>query len=237
MIPWLHNSTDPFPPHDQALDDPNGLLAAGGGLTQKRLIAAYRSGIFPWYSPGEPVLWWSPDPRCVLLPSQLHISRSMRKRLKKKDFEVCFDRNFSAVIDACSKPRNDGEGTWITREMKQAYCGLHKQGVAHSVEVYMNNELVGGLYGIAMGKLFFGESMFSRSRDASKIAFIKMVEQLANWGYALIDCQVSNDHLFSLGATEIKRNEFLGYLDKYLDTSTNHSWRFEEEIPEVDVRQ
>ncbi|MGB0205241.1 MAG: leucyl/phenylalanyl-tRNA--protein transferase [Neptuniibacter sp.] len=229
MIPWLQNSLDPFPPVNKALDDPNGLLAAGGGLTQKRLITAYRSGIFPWYSPGEPILWWSPDPRCVLIPDQLHVSRSMSKRLKKKDYMVCFDRNFPAVIEACSEPRSDGEGTWITREMKQAYCGLHEQGLAHSVEVYIDDQLVGGLYGIAMGRLFFGESMFSRSRDASKIAFIKMVEQLRNWGYTLIDCQVSNDHLFSLGATEIARDEFMSYLDEYLDAPINHSWLFEEE--------
>jgi leucyl/phenylalanyl-tRNA--protein transferase len=229
MIPWLQNSSDPFPPVNKALDDPNGLLAAGGGLTQKRLISAYRSGIFPWYSPGEPILWWSPDPRCVLIPDQLHISRSMSKRLKKKDYTVCFDRNFPAVIEACSEPRADGEGTWITREMKQAYCSLHEQGLAHSVEVYIDDQLVGGLYGIAMGRLFFGESMFSRSRDASKIAFIKMVEQLRNWGYSLIDCQVSNEHLFSLGATEIARDEFMSYLDEYLDASINHSWLFEEE--------
>lgn len=234
MIPWLQNSSDPFPPIDEALVDPNGLLAAGGSLTKQRLISAYRSGIFPWYSPGEPVLWWSPDPRCVLIPDQLHISRSMRKRLKRKDYEVCFDRNFPAVIEACSEPRNDGEGTWITREMKHAYCGLHEQGLAHSIEVYIDNQLVGGLYGIAMGKLFFGESMFSRSRDASKIAFIKMVEQLRNWGYALIDCQVSNDHLFSLGATEIARDEFMNYLDQYRDVPINHSWLFEEETVKLE---
>lgn len=228
MIPWLHNSNDPFPPIELALDEPNGLLAAGGGLSHQRLISAYRQGIFPWYSPGEPILWWSPDPRCVLAPDQLHISRSMRKRLKNKDYEVCFDRNFPAVIEACSSPRGDNAGTWITREMKQAYCQLHDQGLAHSVEVYIDDQLVGGLYGIAMGKLFFGESMFARVRDASKIAFIKMVEQLQNWDYALIDCQVSNEHLFSLGATEISRQSFKGYLEEYLDLPAEHIWLFEE---------
>jgi len=228
MIPWLHNNFDPFPPNEQALDEPNGLLAAGGGLTQQRLITAYRSGIFPWYSPGEPVLWWTPDPRCVLFLDQLHISRSMRKRLNKKDYMVCFDRDFAAVIEACSEPRGEEEGTWITSEMKRAYCGLHKWGLAHSVEVYINEQLVGGLYGIAMGKLFFGESMFSRTRDASKIAFITLVEQLKKQGYALIDCQVSNQHLFSLGATEIARDEFLNYLEQYRDASVEHSWQFEE---------
>lgn len=229
MIPWLQYPSDPFPPIDQALDDPNGLLAAGGGLSQERLIAAYRAGIFPWYSPGEPVLWWSPDPRCVLIPEQLHISRSMRKRLKKDDYEVVFDRNFGEVIDACSAPRSDADGTWITHEMKQAYELLHNRGFAHSVEVYIDGQLAGGLYGLAIGKLFFGESMFSRVRDASKIAFIKMVEQLQKWDYALIDCQVSNDHLFSLGASEISRDRFQAYLDKHLDSEVAHPWLFEDQ--------
>ncbi|WP_067869582.1 leucyl/phenylalanyl-tRNA--protein transferase [Neptuniibacter marinus] len=226
MIPWLQNPSDSFPPIEQALDDPNGLLAAGGDLSPERLISAYRAGIFPWYSPGEPILWWSPDPRCVLIPDQIHISRSMRKRLKKKDYTVVFNRNFAQVIDACSAPRRGEDGTWITNEMKDAYCNLHKKGLAHSVEVYIDDELVGGLYGLAIGKLFFGESMFSKVKDASKIAFIKMVEQLEKWGYALVDCQVSNDHLFSLGATEINRREFQLYLDQYLDEIGQTHWQF-----------
>lgn len=228
MIPWLQHSSDPFPPIDQAIDDPNGLLAAGGSLSKERLIDAYRSGIFPWYSPGEPILWWSPDPRCVVIPDQIHISRSMRKRLKKKDYTVVFDRNFSGVMDACSAPRKDAEGTWISDQMKLAYNALHKEGVAHSVEVYINDELVGGLYGLSMGKLFFGESMFSRAKDTSKIAFILMVEQLQKWGYALIDCQVSNDHLFSLGAIEISREEFQLYLDRYIDSPSPSNWQFDQ---------
>lgn len=228
MIPWLQHSSDPFPPIDQAIDDPNGLLAAGGSLSKERLIDAYRSGIFPWYSPGEPILWWSPDPRCVVIPDQLHISRSMRKRLKKKDYTVVFNRNFSSVMDACSAPRKDAEGTWISDQMKLAYNALHKEGVAHSVEVYINDELVGGLYGLSMGKLFFGESMFSRAKDTSKIAFILMVEQLQKWGYALIDCQVSNDHLFSLGAIEISREEFQLYLDRYIDSPSPSNWQFDQ---------
>lgn len=226
MIPWLQNPSDSFPPIEQALDEPNGLLAAGGDLSTERLISAYRAGIFPWYSPGEPILWWSPDPRCVLIPDQMHISRSMRKRLKKKDYTVIFNRNFAQVIDACSAPRRGEDGTWITDEMKDAYCNLHKKGLAHSVEVYIDDELVGGLYGLAIGKLFFGESMFSKVKDASKIAFIKMVEQLEKWGYALVDCQVSNDHLFSLGATEINRREFQLYLDQYLDEIGQTHWQF-----------
>ncbi len=227
MIPWLNASDTPFPPIDQALAEPNGLLAAGGGLSKERILTAYRAGIFPWYSPGEPVLWWSPDPRCVLKPDQIHISKSMRKRLKREDYEVFFDRDFNAVINACAAPRGDEEGTWITEEMKQAYNQLHQRGIAHSVEVYIDNALAGGLYGLAIGKLFFGESMFSRHRDASKIAFIKMVEQMRAWNYALIDCQVSNDHLLSLGATEIPRTAFQTYLDRYLDVPANHSWRFD----------
>lgn len=228
MIPWLQFTHDSFPSIDQALDEPNGLLAAGGDLTQARLLEAYRSGIFPWYSPGEPILWWSPDPRCVVLPEQLHISKSMRKRLNKKDFNVFFDRNFPAVIEACAAARADSEGTWITGEMKQAYCDLHRAGVAHSVEVYIDDQLVGGLYGLAIGKLFFGESMFSNARDASKIAFIKMVEQLQKWGYALVDCQVSSEHLFSLGAQEIDRDVFKQYLEQYLDDKPEHLWQFDE---------
>ena len=228
MIPWLQHSSDPFPPIDQAINDPNGLLAAGGSLSKERLIDAYRSGIFPWYSPGEPILWWSPDPRCVVIPDQIHISRSMRKRLKKKDYTVVFDRNFSSVMDACSAPRKDAEGTWISDQMKLAYNALHKEGVAHSVEVYINDELVGGLYGLSMGKLFFGESMFSRAKDSSKIAFILMVEQLQKWGYALIDCQVSNDHLFSLGAIEISRESFQLYLDRYIDCPSPSNWQFDQ---------
>ncbi|EAR62182.1 leucyl/phenylalanyl-tRNA--protein transferase [Neptuniibacter caesariensis] len=227
MIPWLQDADTPFPPIDMALDEPNGLLAAGGELDQQRIITAYRSGIFPWYSPGEPVLWWSPNPRCVVFPDQLHVSRSMRKRLKKKDFKVVFDTNFDAVINACAAPRDGADGTWITAEMKAAYNALHAAGIAHSVEVYMDDQLVGGLYGLAIGKLFFGESMFSRSRDASKIAFIKMVEQMQIWGYALIDCQVSNEHLFSLGATEIPRDQFQSYLNRYLDQPQSHAWQFD----------
>lgn len=228
MIPWLQYTHDAFPPIEQALDEPNGLLAAGGELTQARLLQAYRSGIFPWYSPDEPILWWSPSPRCVIFPDCLHISRSMRKRMNRKDFTVHFDRDFPAVIDACASARAEAEGTWITNEMKQAYCDLHNAGVAHSVEVYIEDKLVGGLYGLAIGKLFFGESMFSYSRDASKIAFIKMVDQLQKWGYALIDCQVSSDHLFSLGAQEIERETFQQYLTKYIDQQPEHRWQFDE---------
>ncbi|MGB0468793.1 MAG: leucyl/phenylalanyl-tRNA--protein transferase [Pontibacterium sp.] len=224
MIPWLDNQTHSFPAIHTALKEPDGLLAAGGDLSPARLLEAYSQGIFPWYNQGEPILWWSPDPRCVLFPEQLHISRSLRKRLKKTDYVVSFDTDFEAVMDACAEPRSGSEGTWITRAMKGAYCELHRQGIAHSVELRINGELVGGLYGLAMGKMFFGESMFSRETDASKIAFVYLVGQLRNWGYALIDCQVSNGHLKTLGAREIPRPEFKRYLNKYLDQKTDHAW-------------
>ncbi|WP_372835747.1 leucyl/phenylalanyl-tRNA--protein transferase [Pontibacterium sp.] len=229
MIAWLDNESNSFPAIHTALKEPNGLLAAGGDLSPARLKEAYRQGIFPWYNQGEPILWWSPDPRCVLFPEQLHISRSLRKRIRKQDYDVSFDTDFEAVVDACAEPRANGDGTWITRAMKGAYCDLHRQGIAHSVELRINGRLVGGLYGLAMGKMFFGESMFSRETDASKIAFVLMVEQLQNWGYALIDCQVSNNHLKSLGAKEIPRAEFKRYLNKYLDQTSGHDWVFNPE--------
>jgi len=227
MIAWLDIESTSFPALHTALKEPNGLLAAGGDLSPARLKEAYRQGIFPWYNQGEPILWWSPDPRCVLFPEELHISRSLRKRLRKQNYEVSFDTDFSAVVDACAEPRANGDGTWITRAMKSAYVDLHEQGIAHSVEVRVDGELVGGLYGLAMGKLFFGESMFSRQADTSKIAFALMVEQLRNWDYALIDCQVSNNHLKSLGAREIPRAEFKRYLNQYINQPPEHEWAFE----------
>jgi len=227
MIFWIESPSDPFPPVGTALKDPNGLLAAGGELSTERLLSAYRRGIFPWYNPGEPILWWSPDPRCVITAERLHISRSMRKRLRRRDYEITFDQAFTEVIEACAAPRDDEAGTWISREMKHAYLTLHADGHAHSVEVWINGELAGGLYGVAIGKVFFGESMFSRQRDASKIAFIGLVEQLRNWGYALIDCQVTNSHLLSLGAYEIPRSTFLQHLERSVNDATDHEWRFD----------
>lgn len=229
MIAWLDIESNSFPAIHTALKEPNGLLAAGGDLSPARLKEAYRQGIFPWYNQGEPILWWSPDPRCVVFPGQLHISRSLRKRMRKRDYEASFDTDFEAVVDACAEPRANGDGTWITRAMKGAYCELFRQGIAHSVELRIDGKLVGGLYGLAMGKMFFGESMFSRETDASKIAFTLMVEQLQIWGYALIDCQVSNNHLKSLGAKEIPRAEFKRYLNKYLDLTPGHEWVFNPE--------
>lgn len=198
-----------FPPVDQAT--PEGLLAIGGDLSSDRLLSAYRQGIFPWYSDGQPILWWSPDPRAVLYVGELKISRSLRKTLRRGEFSVTFDRGFTAVIGACAAPREQSPagGTWITDDMMSAYVNLHQLGYAHSVEVRRQGRLVGGLYGIAMGKAFFGESMFSRVSDASKVALVALEELLRGWGYTFIDCQLSSPHILSLGAREIPRRRFL----------------------------
>ena len=212
---WLdpQDSHYHFPDTSQALKDPNGLLAIGGDLHPERLLAAYRKGIFPWYSEGQPILWWSPDPRAVLYPDRIKVSRSLRKTLKKPPCTVTLDQAFDEVISACAAPRQNEPGTWILTEMKQAYKQLHELGYAHSVECWNNGELVGGLYGIAIGRVFFGESMFSRETDASKVAFVHLTKQLQQWGYGLIDGQVSSPHLTSLGAVDIPRQEFLTQLE------------------------
>lgn len=213
-IPWLDDTrVDQFPGIATALKNPNGLLAAGGDLSSTRLKNAYRAGIFPWYSEGEPILWWSPDPRCVLFPSRLRISGSMKKRLKQNDFRITIDQQFESVIEACSSVRRESQGTWINEEMKSAYIRLHQEGIAHSVECLIDNRLVGGLYGISLGKCFFGESMFSRVSNSSKLAFIALVRHLGQRGVELIDCQVTNDHLISLGAEEIPRSDFARLLE------------------------
>lgn len=188
--------------------EPNGLLALGGCLSPQRIVNAYRHGAFPWFNAGEPILWWSPDPRLVLFPSQLKISRSLKKTLRQQVFEIRYDSAFQQVIHACAAPRASQHGTWITEEMSHAYCQLHRLGIAHSYEAWYENELVGGLYGIGIGRVFFGESMFHRRTDASKVAFVSMIQQLTNWGYGLVDCQVSSEHLLSLGACEIPRRTF-----------------------------
>lgn len=199
---------EPFPDPSQALDDPNGLLAIGGDLRPERIVMAYQKGIFPWFNPEDPILWWSPSPRTVFFPDELHVSRSLQKMIRQKIYRVTFDTNFLAVITACSQPRAYADGTWISQEIIAAYNELHKQGYAHSVEVWRDDELVGGLYGMALGKVFFGESMFSRASNASKVGFITLVEWLKTKGFAMIDAQVANSHLFSLGAVEIPRAEF-----------------------------
>ena len=202
-----------FPDARLALEEPDGLLAVGGDLRSDRLLNAYRHGIFPWFSDDQPILWWSPNPRCILPPDQLYSSRSMKKLLRKGQFEITLDAAFAEVMRQCAAPREDQDGTWITNEMFDAYSTLHAEGHAHSVECWQDGELVGGLYGIAIGQVFFGESMFSRCSNASKAAFITLVEQLIEWGYRLIDCQVETDHLLSLGAINIPREQFLQQLN------------------------
>ncbi len=207
-----------FPPAHLAIKE--GLLAVGGDLSPERLILAYRNGIFPWYSPGEPILWWSPDPRLVLYPDELRISKSLRKIIRKKSFLITFDKAFDAVIQACAEAKRAyGEGTWITDEMKSAYCALHRQGYAHSVEAWQGERLVGGLYGISIGRVFFGESMFSRVSNASKVAFVALVENLEHLDFKLIDCQVRTDHLIRFGAREIPRKSFLEQVEKAVTKS------------------
>jgi leucyl/phenylalanyl-tRNA--protein transferase len=208
LIPWLDRNT-PFPPAETALHDPNGLLAAGADLSPERLLSAYRQGIFPWFSEGEPILWWCPDPRMVLYPQQLKVARSLRKVLRNAAYEIRFDTAFEEVIAACAAPRDGQRGTWITSQMQGAYCALHRLGYAHSAETWIEGELAGGLYGVAVGGIFFGESMFTRVRDASKIAFVCTVRRLQEDGFQLVDCQFHTEHLETLGARPIPRADFL----------------------------
>ena len=207
MIPWL-DSGDPFPEVERALAEPNGLLAAGADLSLPRLLDAYRNGIFPWFSHDQPILWWSPDPRMVLFPAELKISRSLARTLRSTRFEVRADTAFDAVIEGCRQPRRGESGTWITEEMAEAYGTLHRAGFAHSVETWLDGKLVGGLYGVALGRAFFGESMFARVSDASKVALVALARQLQHWGFGVIDCQMNTAHLASLGARDIPRAEF-----------------------------
>jgi leucyl/phenylalanyl-tRNA--protein transferase len=230
MIPWLEADT-PFPPVHRALEEPNGLLAAGGELSVERLLEAYRHGIFPWYSEGQPVLWWSPDPRMVLEPAAIVVSRSLGKRLRRGDFEVRTDTSFREVMRACAEPRSGQAGTWITDEMATAYEGLHHAGYAHSVETWADGRLAGGLYGVSIGRVFFGESMFTRATDASKIALAHLARQLERWQFGLIDCQMATPHLTSLGAREIARNEFIRALAELVNYPTRIGlWRLDDDL-------
>lgn len=216
-ITWLSPQDEPewFPPLEQALDEPAGLLAAGGDLSTVRLLAAYRRGIFPWYSPGQPVLWWSPDPRAVLFPEEFHCTRSLAKTLRNGGFECAINRDFRGVIEACAAPRPQSVGTWITPEMLAAYVELHRRGYAHSIETYRASRLVGGLYGVRLGAVFFGESMFSRERDASKVALARLVESCLAEGIVVIDCQMASAHLESLGSRRIPRSRFQSLVRKH----------------------
>ncbi len=201
-----------FPPVETALKDPNGLLAMGGDLSLERLLDAYRHGIYPWFNPGEPILWWSPDPRMVLVPREIRVTRSLAKRIRNGGFEVRLDTVFSQVMQACAAPRDGALGTWISPDMEVAYTRLHQAGYAHSIETWHQGQLVGGLYGVAIGRMFYGESMFSRMADASKVALVRLARQLQQWQFGLIDCQMETEHLASLGAHTVSRSEFTAQL-------------------------
>ena len=219
MIPWL-SAQSPFPPLEAALADPGGLLAAGADLSPERIVAAYRQGIFPWYSDGQPILWWSPDPRMVLPVAEFRVSRSLRKRVRAGTFETRIDTDFRAVIGACARTPREGQGgTWITPEMADAYCELHRRGYAHSIESWRDGRLVGGLYGIALGRVFFGESMFAHETDASKVALVALVAQLQRLGVPLIDCQQETAHLATFGARPIPRATFAAQLAELIHSA------------------
>jgi len=216
---------------DPELADDSGIVAVGGDLHPARLLLGYSVGIFPWYSDGQPILWHSPDPRFVLTPSELHVTRSLRQRMKRQPFEITMDQSFPSVIRACAQiPRPYQDGTWITDAMEEAYVRLHSLGFAHSVEAWEDGELVGGLYGVSLGSVFFGESMFANRDDASKIAFVSLVRQLAAWGFEMVDSQVYTDHLNRFGATEIGRRDYLERLTRCLQTETRQGrWAFDDE--------
>jgi len=235
-IHWLDENYTPnsFPPIETALIEPNGLLAAGGDLSLPRLLEAYSHGVFPWYSDDQPILWWSPNPRMVCFLDELHIPKRLRSFLKKHEYILKFDSAFRQVIEACAQPRDSFGGTWITEEMLEAYCEMHNQGHAHSLEVWKieSNEeyLVGGIYGISIGQMFFGESMFSRETNTSKLAFISLVKHLKYWGYELLDAQVESAHLRTLGCRTIPREQFSVILGSACPAIMTHSWEL---IPEI----
>lgn len=222
---------DCFPPPERALRDPDGLLAIGGDLSRARLLSAYRKGIFPWFNAGQPVLWWSPDPRAVLYPDELRISRRLRRKLKQRPFEFSLDSDFIGVMRGCATaPRHGQHGTWITEGMLQAYLDLYRAGYAHSVETWQNGKLVGGVYGVALGRLFFGESMFSRVTDASKAAMVLLVRELQARGFLLLDCQVASAHLASLGSRDIPRKDFLDLLERNCTPAPSGRWRLSTDV-------
>lgn len=230
MIPWLEPH-DPFPPVTRALREPAGLLAAGADLSETRLIDAYSQGIFPWFSEGQPLLWWSPDPRMVLFPPELRISRSLVKRLRRRDYEIRTDTCFETVMRACAAPRAGHDGTWITADMIAAYSALNRRGIAHSVETWIGGKLVGGLYGIALGRMFYGESMFTRATNASKLALAHLVRQLQRLGFGMIDCQMKTAHLASFGAREIPRSEFMLKLQELVNyPMQSGEWRIDDDL-------
>ncbi len=224
MIPWLA-APAAFPPVTLALEEPNGLLCAGGDLSVRSIVTAYARGIFPWYSDGQPILWWSPDPRMVLFPDDFKVSKSLAKTVRSGKFEVRFDTAFERVITACAAPRRGDGGTWIVEAMQEAYGALHRQGVAHCAESWQGGELVGGLYGVALGRVFFGESMFARVTDASKVAFVALIEKLKRDGFRLVDCQQETRHLASFGARPIPRRAFVHHLGELINSGeTTSAW-------------
>jgi leucyl/phenylalanyl-tRNA--protein transferase len=213
-IVWISDDDAPtwFPPVSDALTEPDGLLAAGGELSPQRLIAAYELGIFPWYSQGQPILWWSPDPRAVLFPDEFHVSRSLARRVRRGEYRTRVDTAFANVIAGCAAPRPSGGGTWLTTAMIEAYMRLHALGYAHSIETWRGEELIGGVYGVCLGRIFFGESMYSAAPDASKVALLRLMEEARRRPLVLIDCQVANAHLQALGSRSIPRSEFTAIL-------------------------
>jgi len=237
-LPWLSLSNDnQFPPIEDAFED--GLVAAGGDLSPKRILNAYRQGLFPWFNKGDPILWWSPNPRMVLFTDKIKLSKSLKKTLRTSSFTITFNQAFEQVMTACSQPRSDlreeqDNATWIHPEMIEAYVTLHQQGYAHSIECWQGDELVGGLYGVAIGKMFFGESMFSRVRDSSKITLVALCQQLNRWGFELIDCQVYSDHLASLGAEEIQQADFIKYINELCQQEkASETWLLDSDLPQA----
>lgn len=241
QIPFLSANRDWFPNPESALAEPDGLLAGGGDLSEHRLLNAYRKGIFPWYQDDQPILWWSPSERAILSPNQLKISRSLRKKMRNKPCKITADRAFAAVIRACAEPRAYARGTWITPEMQDAYCRLHRSGYAHSVEVWRGEHLIGGLYGIAIGACYFGESMFSRESDASKIALAGLIHYLESRHFRLIDCQMMTPHLQNLGAKPVPRRSYLSQLRDCLRATEDDTayapatWELELDSPTLDA--
>ena len=225
MVPWIESALD-FPSVNTALAEPNGLLCVGADLAPQTIIAAYSRGIFPWFSDNQPILWWSPDPRMVLFPAEFKVSKSLAKTVNRKLFEIRFDSAFAEVITVCAEPRQQGGGTWIVPEMQVAYAQLHTLGVAHSIESWRDGKLVGGLYGLALGRMFFGESMFARETDASKVALVALVDKLKRDGFELIDCQQETGHLASFGARPVARDNFVQRLKELINSNQmNSAWR------------
>ncbi len=225
---WVKDNilANDFPDVSHALRDPDGLLAIGGDLSCERLLEAYRQGIFPWFNEGQPILWWSPDPRCVLEPAEIKVSRSLAKRIRREDYRITYNEAFMDVLEGCAGGRKGVNETWITGDIKLAYINLHEQGFAHSIECWQDGKLVGGLYGVAIGQVFFGESMFSRASDASKVALVHLARQLEQKQFRLIDCQVHSRHLQSLGAKPMKREMFIHILGNYCGDEKIASWHY-----------